>query len=247
MVGERDLADVVHRARDPDRLEVEAELSGKQRRIRAHPLGVAAGLLVAVLDGAREASHDLLTGKLQPARRALQRQRARADDLLQRLAVGAVLQLELAALQRVAHRDQHLVRRERLDHVAVRAQLDRAVGQLGLVEAHDGDGRGARRLRQDVLDEAQPGLVGEVDVGDQQLEVLGRAQRAGRERVLRDLAAIAGLLQHLQQHRLRPGLVVDYQDSFVISAQGRHLCSLLDRAVARRPLHVLRFGTQRSQ
>ena len=62
------------------------------------------------------------------------------------------------------------------------------------------------------------GVVGQVDVCDHQLEVLGRAEGPGGVRVLRDLAAVAGSFQHLQQHRLRAGLGVDDQDSFVISA-----------------------------
>ena len=99
VVGERDLADVVHRARDADRLDVEAELAGQHRAIGAHPLGVPAGLLVAVLDRAGQAPHGLLAGELQARRGALQRRCARAHDLLERLALGAVLDLELAALE----------------------------------------------------------------------------------------------------------------------------------------------------
>jgi hypothetical protein len=218
VVRKRDLADVVHRARDPDRLDVEAELAGEQRGVCAHPLCVAARLLIAVLDRAREAPHGLLARELQPRRRALERSCARTDDLLERLAVCAVFQLELAALQRVAGRDQHLVGIEGLDQVAVGAQLDRTVGQLGLVEAHHGDGRRARGLRQYELDQAQSGVVGQIDISDHQLEVLGRAEDTGGVCVLCDLAPVAGLPQCLEQRRLRAGLGVDYQDSLFVSA-----------------------------
>ena len=59
VVGERNLAHVMHRARDANRLHVYAELARQHRGIGTHPVGVAAGLLVAVLDRAGQAPNRL--------------------------------------------------------------------------------------------------------------------------------------------------------------------------------------------
>ncbi len=70
VVGDRDLADVVHRARAAQQLGLVGAQPGRQRELVAQardPLDVLAGLLVARLDGLAEALDDLQLGRAQLA------------------------------------------------------------------------------------------------------------------------------------------------------------------------------------
>ena len=175
-VGDADLADVVHRARDPDvlcALGVEPGEPGEQGAVEAHADDVLARLLVAELGRPREAADRLLAeaaqlevGGLQLGDRVAKRRRALEHGLLELLAVAAVLDLERAAAQGVADVDDQLVRLEGLEDVAVGAEVDRDLGEAAVVHAGDHDDGGFGVLREHLAREVDSRLAGHVHVGE---------------------------------------------------------------------------------
>ncbi len=219
VVGQCHLADVVHRARDPDGLVVEAQLAREQRGVCAHPLGVAAGLLVAVLDRAREPPHRFLARELETRGGALERGCARPHDLLEGLALGAVLDAQPTALERPAQPDQHLRGAERLEDVPVGTDVDRAFGDRGIVDPGDHHGRGVGGPAEHILHKLESRLVREVDVAQDRVVLLRGAHPARGRRVDGDVPAVAAALQGPREQRLRLAVVLDDQDLFRVAPQ----------------------------
>ena len=191
-VGDADLADVVHRARDPDvlgALGVEPGEPGEQGAVEAHADDVLARLLVAELGRPREAADRLLAqapqldvGGLELGDRVAERRRALEHGLLEPLAVAAVLDLERASAERVADVDDQLVRLEGLEDVAVGAAVDRDLGEAPVVHAGDHDHGGVGVLREHLAREVDPRLAGHVHVGEDERDrpFLERAPARGR-------------------------------------------------------------------
>ena len=104
-VGNADLADVVQRCRLADQLDLVRPVP--ERRIQrgsrpAHALGVAPGVVVAVLGGARQALEHLEV-------RGLELLGALGDGALQPAVVLAQLEVQEAGLEQVRHAQQQLV------------------------------------------------------------------------------------------------------------------------------------------
>ena len=224
-IRDPDLADVVHRARDPDQLGplgVEAGEAREQRAVEAHPDDVLARLLVAELGGPREPANRLLAqaaqlgvGALELGDRLAQRCRPREHGLLEHLAVVAVLDLERAAAQRVVDVDDQLVRLERLQHVAVGAELDRDLRVAAVVHAgHHHDG-GLGIVGEHLAGEVDPGLARHVDVAEHERDgrLLEHAP-GGRGRLGRDALVAVGSEQACEEGADLI-LVVDDQNPFI--------------------------------
>ena len=221
-VGDPDLADVVHRARDPDQLgplAVEAGEAREQGAVEAHPDDVLAGLLVAELRGPREPADRLLAqaaklgvGALELRDRLAECRRPRQHGLLEHLAVVAVLDLERAAAKRVADVDDQLVRLERLQYVAVGAELDRDVGVAAVVHAGDHHDGGLRVVREHLAGEVDPGLAGHVHVAEHESDPgLLEHPAPGGSRLGRDALVAVGA-QQAGEEGADLLLVVDDQD-----------------------------------
>ena len=166
VVGDRDLADVVQRARDPDQVALvvrEPEPPRDQLAAAADALDVLPGLVVAELRRGREAVDRLLT---RPAELG----RPLGDELLEPDVMSPVLDLQAAPPQRVGDPDVDLAVPERLDDVAVRSERERRLRKLRIVGATDHHHGHIRAAADDVVDELQPGLARQVHVAEDDLE-----------------------------------------------------------------------------
>ena len=191
-IGDPDLADVVHRARDPDvlgALGVEPGEAGEQGAVEAHADDVLARLLVAELGRPREAADRLFAeapqlevGGLELGDRVAERRRALEHGLLEPLAVAAVLDLQRAAPECVADVDDQLVRLEGLEDVAVGAEVDRDLREAAVVHAGDHDDGGFGVLREHLAREVDARLAGHVHVGEDERDrsFLERTPAGGR-------------------------------------------------------------------
>ena len=197
-VGNADLADIVHRAGNPDvlgPLGVETGEPGEQGAVEAHAHDVLACLLVAELGGPREPADRLLAeaaqldvGRLELGNRVAERRCALEHRLLEPLAVVAVLHLERAPAECVADVDDQLVRLERLEDVAVRAELDRDLCEAAVVHAGDHDDGGVRVLRQHLVREVDSRLAGHVHVAEDECDGVSLSAR-------RPAAALSAVMQ----------------------------------------------------
>ena len=146
-----------------------------------HALDVRSHVSVPELGGAREAVDrlllrlaELLLGSSQSLHARLELGGALADGGLERHRAQAALELEATATERVRDVDQKLVVVEGLDDVAVRAELERLLGDLRVVGAGDHDRRRLGMRGGDVLDELEAGLARHVQVAESEVE--GRAR-----------------------------------------------------------------------
>ena len=145
-VGDRDLADVVHRARVAQDLGLFGIQAGCEREPvaqLAHPADVVAGLLVARLDGLAEPLDDLELGGAQLARTDA--------DLLLEPAVELAGVLAADRLEQVADHDGRDGREqkaaERRHDGDDRAVLERDLRERDVGEADDGNRSAARIVR----------------------------------------------------------------------------------------------------
>ena len=102
----------------------------------------------------------------------------RLEALLEGLAVRLLGEFQIALAQRVHRRDQQLPRPERLDQVAMRADLEGPLGDLGIVHPGDQDDRGVGVVACDLLDQHQARLVRHLDVAEGEVEIPVFAQLA---------------------------------------------------------------------
>ena len=143
LVGDGDLADVVHGAGDADQLgprRPHPRALGQELARAAHAVEVGAGGGVTKLDGLGQSADGLLLRRPQGglgARQLLDGGHevfgALRDQELEVLAVRAVLDLELTASQGVVGGDEQFVGLEGLDDVAVGAELGGRRRGLGIV------------------------------------------------------------------------------------------------------------------
>ena len=187
-----------------------------------HALAVRSHVSVPEFGGAREAVDrlllrlaELLLGPSQSQHACLELGGALADGGLERHPAQAALELEATAAERVCDVDQKLVVVEGLDDVAVRAELERLLGDLRVVGAGDHDRRRLRMLGRDVLDELEAGLARHVQVAESEVEGRAREQVTRHGSVPGRFAVVAVPAEHASQHRLHALIVVDDQDSWL--------------------------------
>ena len=220
-VRDPDLADVVHRARDPDHLRavlVDPRQPREQGAVEAHPDDVLARLLVAELGRPREAADRLLAqppelgvGGLELLDRLAQGGRPLEHRLLQPVAVAAVLDLERAPAEGVADVDDQLVRLERLQDVAVGAVLGRDGGVAPVVQAGDHHDRRVPVLREHLAREVEAGLAGHVDVAQDEAVARLLQHPPSLGRALGGVALVAVPAQEAREQGADLILVVDDQ------------------------------------
>ena len=213
-VGDRDLADVVEDGGELERMAallVPAELGCHERAHRADALHVIARLLVAQLDRRGEAPDRLLIPVVN-VRRLL------GDETLELRVATACLALQAPALQSLRYLDLDLEPLERLQHVAVRAQLERFDREVRVVDAchhHRGDlGVGGR----DSADELQAGATGHVDVAEQQRELVAGEQRERLPRVAGGRHLVPIGREQACEDRAHRAIVIDDENAGALAA-----------------------------
>ena len=123
-----------------------------------------------------------------------------------------VLVLELLFLQGVAHDDLQLLHVEGLDQVVLRTQLQGGHGRLRrTVGGHDDDD-GLRRRRPQVAQDLDAVPVGQLDVGDDEVDGTAGEDGGGGGAAVRHLHREALLAQHDAEQLAHGRLVVDDQD-----------------------------------
>jgi len=231
-VGDADLADVVHRARDPDQLGmlgVDAGQACEQGAVEAHPDDVLTGFVIAELGRPREPANRLFVQpprlalrRLEPRDRVAQRRGALEHRLLEPVAVVAVLDLERAPPQRVDDIDQQFVRLERLQHVPVCPLRERGLGYAAVVEPGDEDDRGVWVLEMHLLCEVEARLARHVDVAQDERERLGREEPPRDCGTLGGGALVAVRAEQAGEQGADRLLVVDDQDALGFRKEMHH-------------------------
>ena len=85
--------------------------------------------------------------------------RALGDHLFQTLEVRLVLELQIAAAQRIDDSQVELGRSDRLHEIGMRAVLDRRLAEVGVVDAGHHHDRDVRAQRTQLAEQAVAGLV----------------------------------------------------------------------------------------
>ncbi len=135
------------------------------------------------------------------------------DQLLQGLAVSAVLEAERSPVQGVGHVDEQFVAFEGLDHIAHGTKVQSFLGRVGVVEPRDHDGGGVRVDLRQVAQQVQARFAGHADVAEHHLDLMGGQELAGGGSVGGFLAVVAGTLEQSPGQAAQGVLVVDNQNA----------------------------------
>jgi len=185
-VRDGELAEVVQSACDTHRVGVEPERRGEQRAVLAHPLDVRPGLGFAVLDRLGQPQYRLLLRHAEARQRVVGDRRALEDPVLQLGPVRPRFDLRVPSMQRVVDGDHDVVALERLDDVAVGADVERDLRHLGVIGPAHHDHDEVRTATRELAGEAQSRLAWDVhgkqhddglDLRDPRSRLVGRARR----------------------------------------------------------------------
>ena len=203
------LADIVHRRCQPNcvyGLRIPARLLSQNSGVQPHAPDMRPRLIVAMLRDPHEPQRNLLL-------RSPDLGRLFVDFLLHLLLILLAQLHETPAFQRMRHADEQLVLIERLDHVTVRADLQRARRGGAVVDHGDNHHRHVWKLLPRLSEQLNPGHSRHHDVGHQQGEVpllkrLPSFLSAGR------LGAIVSFRGQIAEDDLANGrLIVNHQNA----------------------------------
>ena len=135
-------------------------------------------------------------------------------------------------LERPGHAGLHLARVEWLLHEVERAALHRPHRAVDRTVGREEDDGRVRRVLTNALEQIEPAPARHAEVGDDEIDLVGRQQLLGRRDVRRRQRGVPELSDQDRQRLQQPLVIVDHQDG--VRAH-RSSCGQGSRTITRAP------------